>query len=70
MIIITDDSKALPYEVHEPEGQPLAAFKDEAEAEGYISRTEAQRKISCCRRSRYSNGWHHNDNCPNSVITY
>ena len=29
-----------------------------------------QLDIFCCRKSENSNGWHHNDNCKNWVLTY
>jgi hypothetical protein len=26
--------------------------------------------VVCCRSARASNGWHHNEDCPNWVLTY
>jgi hypothetical protein len=37
---------------------------------GHIDEIRARVPITCCKRGRASNGWHHNDHCPENVLVF
>lgn len=52
------------------DGAVIAIFFEEGAADSYMLRRTHIEKISCCKSSSTSNGWHHDPSCKNWVMVY
>ena len=70
-VISTDKvgGAAAPYWVY-VDGEMRAQFVKAPDADDYASGLRDYERIDCCRSSRNSNGWHHDSDCVNWVMTF
>lgn len=46
------------------------SWRKKEEKRYYEQLIEKSEKVQCCYKSKHSNGWHHDENCPEHVICY